>query len=132
MSVWFYDGVVATQISSTAAISATFSVTIADFTQSATATIAQPASATTSGGNMYGWDLYPVPKEAQARKIKYLGPAGNKSSKVKVIKPKRPPLPQHVRAHLTEIGKSNIAAAKVRGAKLRTLQLADDEWLMLH
>ena len=87
------------------------------------------ATGTSAGSyNMYRVDD-PEPKKPKPRKVKYLGPA---PQKLVAKTPRTPKASTKIPAYLADFEKGKLAARQSRGAKLRAMQLADDEWLMLN
>lgn len=89
-------------------------------------TVAAPAATGTSAGsyNMYRT----APDDPPPRKVKYVGPAPQRL----VTKTPRAAKATKIPAYLADIEKGKLAARQSRGAKLRAMQMADDEWLMLN
>lgn len=84
---------------------------------------------TATGTSAGTYNMYRFPDEPKRKKVKFLRPAAPKlgESKKTTRVPKAPAKPSS--ANL-ELGK--LAARQSRGAKLRAMQMADDEWLMLN
>lgn len=112
-----------------AIINATADQVIDAVIQTAASTLSVAASATSAGSyNMYR--TAPDTEKPKVRKVKYLGPAPQKfASKTSRAAPKAT---TKIPAYLADLEKGKLAARQSRGAKLRAMQMADDEWFMLN